>query len=125
MDAESLFKKISNGSRSERQQAIEICGEAYCAKEPTRAEEELRKSTSDFKQSALSHPLKGNKKADLWFKTVEMLLDELKTGRSVVQIHCMLSDLVWVASSRDNESWSKAWAAQRQNLIEIMNKNRN
>ena len=120
-DAEELFKAISDGSKSERHEAIENLSKAFnTLTNRTPAQLKLVQMPDKLTNTALSHPFDDNGLAKLWFKTVEVLIDQLKTedreAAGVALVHIVRAP--WPPKY---EEWSKRWPEIKQRYIGIMN----
>ncbi len=123
-DAEELFKAISDGSKSERHEAIENLSEAFTTlTNRTPAQLKLIELPDKLINAALNHPFEDNGLARLWFKTVEVLIDELKTedreAAGTVLVHTARAP--WPPKY---EEWSKRWPEIKKRYIGIMNQNK-
>ena len=72
---------------------------------------------------ALNHPFKDNGLAKLWFRTVEVLIDELKTedreAAGTVLVH--LARAPWPPKY---DVWSEKWPEIKKRYIGIMDQNK-
>ena len=123
-DGEQLFKAISDGSKSERHEAIESLSKAFTTlTNRTPAQLKLVEIPGKVINAALSHPSKDNSLANLWFDTVEVLIDQLKTedreaaGVALVHIACA----PWPPK---HDVWSREWPEIKKRYIQIMDQNK-
>jgi hypothetical protein len=101
MESEKIFKAISYGSKSERHEAIGRLSNAFnTLTNRTPAQLKLIEMPDELTNAALSHPFKDNRLAKLWFKTVEVLIEELKTeereNAGTVLVHIAMAP--WTAN---------------------------
>ena len=123
-DGEELFRAISDGGKSARHEAIESLSNAFTTlTNRIPAQLKLVELPDQLINAALSHPFKDNDLAKLWFKTVEVLIDELKTvdreAAGTVLVHTACAP--WPPKY---EVWSKEWPEIKKRYIGIMDQNK-
>jgi len=123
-DGEELFRAISDGSKSERHEAIESLGKAFTTlTNRTPAQLKLVEMPDKLINAALSQPSKDNSLAQLWFNTVEVLIDQLKTedreAAGTVLVHTARAP--WPPKY---DVWSKEWPKIKKRYIGIMDQNK-
>jgi hypothetical protein len=124
LEAEAIFKAISEGSRSERHKAIESLSNAYTVlTNRTPAQLKLVEMPNTLIVAAWSHPYKNNELAKLWFRTVEVLIDELKTEERE-RAGVLLNHIAKSPMSPRYDEWSKRWPEIKQRYIGIMDQNK-
>ena len=125
MTGEELYRLICEGSKSERIMAINNLAEAFIARNRTENDLELVKIPDLISNAALSHPFKDNSLANLWFKTSEVLIDELKTDNADEQrmVWVVLTQVARAPYNANYDEWHKRWPLIRKRFIQIMNQN--
>ena len=123
-DGAEIFKAISDGSKSERHEAIASLSNAFATlTNRTPAQLELVEMPNRLINAALSHPFKDNGLAKLWFKTVDVLIDELKAedreAAGTVLVHTARAP--WPPKYK---VWSKEWPEIKKRYIQIMDQNK-
>jgi len=121
---EELLEAISDGGKSERHEAIEKLSKAFTTlTNRTPAQLELVEMPDKLINVALGHPFEHNGLAKLWFDTVEVLIDELRTedreAAGIVLVH--MARAPWPPK---HDVWSRDWPEIKKRYIGIMDQNK-
>ena len=124
LDGEEIFKAISDGSKSERHEAIASLSNAFATlTNRTPAQLKLVEMPDKLINVALGHPFEHNGLAKLWFDTVEVLIDELRTedreAAGIVLVH--MARAPWPPK---HDVWSREWPEIKKRYIGIMDQNK-
>ena len=118
-NAEQLFKAISSGSRAQRNAAVEDLSNAYISTNRNSYQRKLVGMPNQLIVSALSHPYRGNAQAKLWFTTVEILIDELKTEERV-PAGVALTHVGMAPFGTNYVAWKAQWPKHKELYIQVM-----
>lgn len=123
MNGEEIFRTISQGGAAERRKMISQLAVAYLnTTNRTQEQQRLIEAPITTINEALSHPFEGNRLAKLWFQTVDVLMEALRSDEREAAGN-VLVHIARAPKPADYETWKQSWPGLKQTFIEIMNKN--